>query len=76
MGKENSSTAANSGKNKSNRIISFYKKKGNCDNNNVVAKAKVKEMKFYLHDSAERKTSESFGRDREGIILTQEKIRK
>ena len=44
-------------------------KKGNGDNNNVVAKAKVKGMEFYLHDSASRKTSESFGRIKEAIIL-------
>ena len=41
---------------------------GNGNTNNVVAK-KVKEMKLYLHDSAARKTSESFGRIKESNIL-------
>ena len=69
MGKENSSTAANGGKNRRNSRRLFYIKKGNGDNNNVVTKAEVKKMKFYLHDSAARKTSESFGRIKEAIIL-------
>ena len=56
MGKENSSAAGNGGENKSNRRIPFYMEKGNGDHNNVVAKAKVKGMEFYLHYSAARKT--------------------
>ena len=68
MGKENSSGATNGGENKSSRRRAFYKNKtGNTENN--VVKPKVKEMKFYLHDSAARKTSELFGRIKESIIL-------
>ena len=69
MGKENSSTAANGGKNK-NKRKPFYRKKGNggAENNTAVTK-KVKELKFYLHDSAARKASESFGKIKESIIL-------
>ena len=70
MGKENSSTAANGGKKNNNRKP-FYKRKGNGegDSNNVVTTKKTKEMKFYLHDSAARKSSESFGRIKESIIF-------
>ena len=67
MGKENSSGAANGGENKSIMRRTFYKKKGNGENN--VVRPKVEEMKFYLHDSASRKTSESFGRIKEAIVL-------
>ena len=71
MGKENSSAAANVGENK-NKRKPFYRKKGNGggDNSNAaVTTKKIKEMKFYLHDSAARKSSESFGKIKESIIL-------
>ena len=42
MGKENSSTAANGGENKSNRRRPFYEKKGNGENNTLVTRPKVK----------------------------------
>ena len=71
MGKENSSGAANGGENKNNKRRPFYRKSqnGNGETNNVVTTKKVKEMKFYLHDSDKRKTSESFGRIKESIVL-------
>ena len=69
MGKENSFGATNGGEKKSNRRRPFYKKKGNGENNNVVTRPKVKYTKFYLHDSAARKTSESVGRIKEAIIV-------
>lgn len=68
MGKENSTGATNRGENSSNRRRTFYRKKtGNADNN--VVKPKVQELMFYLHDSAARKTSESFGRIKVSITL-------
>ena len=67
MVKEKTSWATYGGENKSNRRRPFYKKKsGNFENN--VVKHKVKELKFYLYDSAARKKSESFGRIKEAII--------
>ena len=40
-------------------------------NNNT---PKIRELKFYLHDSAQRKTSESFNKIREAIIIKIQKI--
>ena len=71
MGKENSSGAANGGEENDNKRILFYRKSqsGSGETNNVVTTKKVKEMKFYLHDSDKRKTSESFGKIKETIVL-------
>ena len=71
MGKENYSGAANGCENKNNKRRPLYRKSqnGNGETNNVVTTKKIKEMKFYLHDSAARKTLESFGRIKESIFL-------
>ena len=56
---------------KKNKRRPFYRKSQNenGETNNVVTTKKMKEMKFYLHNSTARKTSESFGRIKESIVL-------
>ena len=50
----------------------FSQRKKSSTNSNVTSKnnnsPKVRELKFYLHDSANRKTSESFNKIRDAII--------
>ena len=48
-----------------------FKKTKSSDSSNGQndGKAKIKEYKFHMHDSAQRKTSESFGKIRDAIIL-------
>ena len=74
--KENSSgNATQSGASKNNRRRPFYRKKNNSsssgkgNNGNAKPKAAVREYKFYMHGSAQRKTSESYGKIKEAIIL-------
>lgn len=65
-----SSTASTSGSNKSNTKIMLYReRKGNSDVNSAKPKPAVRELKFYLHDSSQRKMSESFGIIKEAIVL-------
>ena len=55
-----------------NKKRPFYRKRtGATDGNTNVCtpKAAVREMKFQMHHSVQRKTSESFGTIRETIIL-------
>ena len=48
-----------------------FKKTKSLDSTNGQndGKTKIKEYKFHMHDSAQRKTSESFGKIRDAIIL-------
>ena len=71
MVKENSSGATNGSKKKSNKMRPFYRKSqdGNGETNNVLTTQNVKEMKCYLHDSDKIKTSESFGKIKDYIVL-------
>ena len=73
MGKENISPATNAS-GLSNRKIPFYRKwtsttSTSNGNSSKPTKVAVREMKFHMHDSVQRKTSESFGKIRETIIL-------
>ena len=61
--------------NKNNNRRKFrrnFKKAKSSDSSNGQndSKSKTKEYKFHMHDSAQRKTSESFGKIREAIIMT------
>ena len=70
MGKENSSRQAYSGNNGNRRR--FNRKKNASQKSSSSAsgnKPKVREYKFYLHDSAQRKTSESYMNIFEAMIL-------
>ena len=60
--------------NKNNNRRKFrrnFKKTKSSDSSNGQndGKAKIREYKFHMHDSAQRKTSESFGKIRDAIIL-------
>ena len=60
--------------NKNNNRRKFrrnFKKTKSSDSSNGQndGKTKIKEHKFHMHDSAQRKTSESFGKIRDAIIL-------
>ena len=69
MGKENDATTANTS-GSANKKRPFYRKRTNATDGNVsTPRAAVREMKFHMHDSAQRKTSESFGKIKEAIIL-------
>ena len=66
----------NQNKNRNRRRFT-QKRKGNSDNNKTNGTAnngknnnppKVREFKFYLHDSVQRKQSESYGKIKEAII--------
>ena len=48
-----------------------FKKSKSSDSSNGQndGKTKIKEYKFHMHDSAQRKASESFGKIRDAIIL-------
>ena len=69
MGKENNAATANTS-GSANKKRPFYRKRTNAsDGNDSTPRAAVREMKFHMHDSAQRKTSESFGKIKETIIL-------
>ena len=79
MGKENSSRQANSGSGNNSNRRRFNRKKNSSQKSNGTSqastanKSKTREYKFYLHDSAGRKTSESYNKILEAIILRIEK---
>ena len=67
--KENTPSNANSD-NKNRRRFRRNNSNGAPNKNqNNKPKPVVREMKFYMHDSAQRKNSESFGKIKEAIIL-------
>ena len=69
MGKENDASTANTS-GSANKKRPFYRKRTNASDGNVsTPRAAVREMKFHMHDSAQQKTSESFRKIKETIIL-------
>ena len=70
MGNKENSSASQNVAGKSNKRKPFYRRKKNSGSsgNEKPSKA-VREYKFYLHDSAQRKSSESFGKIKESIIM-------
>ena len=66
--KENCQGASNT---KRKPFRKFYKKASNGKNNATSSKPKstVREYKFHMHDTDARKSSESFGKIKEEIIL-------
>ena len=72
--KENSSASQNvAGKNNKKKPFYWGKKNsssnGKKKNGNEKPSKAVREYKFYLHDSAQRQSSESFGKIKESIIM-------
>ena len=69
--KENTPSSANSGNKNRRRFTRGKNNSSGTQNSNQNNKPKtvVQEMKFYMHDSAQRKSSESFGKIKEAIIL-------
>ena len=58
----------------SNRKRPFYRKRTSTTstsdgNSSTPTKTAVRDMRFHMHDSAQRKTSESFGKVKEAIVL-------
>ena len=67
--KENTPSNANSGKRNKRRFRKYNLNGAPNKNQNNKPKPVIREMKFYMHDSAQRKNSESFGKIKEAIIL-------
>ena len=71
MGKENIATTTNAS-GSANRKLPFYRKRTSATDGNTnifTLKAAVREMKFHMHNSVKRKTSESFRNIKEIIYL-------
>ena len=80
MGKENSSKQANSSsgnncnRRRFNRRKNTSQKSNSASQSSTVNKSKTREYKFYLHDLAQRKTSESYNKILDAIILKIQKM--
>ena len=69
MGKENNLVTTNASGSASKKRPFYRKQMSTSDRNGSTPKVAIKEMKFHLYDSAQRKTSELFARSKEAIVL-------